>query len=332
MLDQVSNASSIQTSVVTPRQISFRQNSFSLIEFMVALTIGLILMTGLVTLFVNNSRTRVELEKTGQQIESGRFATELLTEDLRMAGYYGELNPNTGNAATPGSLPDPCDVTTAGITAALALPIQGIHNVSSGTKPSCLSDVKPNTDVLVVRRASSCTMVRGASSWTAASGCDAMDTTKYTYFQTALCNITSGQYVIDTDTTKFTLTKRDCTTPADLRAYFTRIYFVANNNNAGDAIPTLKMVELGPLAFTATPVPMVVGIDQLQIQYGVAASTSVETPGTYTSDPGTTANWRNITSVKLGILARNTAATNGFSSTKTYQLGATTYGPYGWSE
>ena len=69
-----------------------RQFGLSLIELMVSVTLGLLILSGVLVVFVNTSAARNEVERTSRQIENGRYASELLTEDLRLAGFYGELN------------------------------------------------------------------------------------------------------------------------------------------------------------------------------------------------------------------------------------------------
>ena len=295
---------------------------------MVGMTVGLLLVTALIILFANNSRTRQEMEKSAQQIENGRYATQLLLEEFRLAGYYGELDPSS--LTIPASKPNPCLTASASLIAALPLPVQGYDNGS--TVPSCLSDVKSGTDIVVIRRTSTC--VAGIS------GCDAMDTSKYTYFQTNLCASTLGQFVIDTNSASFTKTKRDCVTIAVIRSYFTSIYFVANNNQPGDGIPTLKVAELGSGAFTISP--LVAGIEQLQLEYGIDTNAD-GTPDAYTADPDSynscsgvacQTNWRNVTTVKINMLVRNTQTSANSLDTRTYVLGKkadgtdNTFGPF----
>src|SRR4029077_9116717 len=97
------------------------------------------------------------------------------------------------------------------------------------------------------------------------------------------------------------LHQKDCVTAATFNQYRTHIYFVANNDQPGDGIPTLKRAELGAGAFTI--VPLVEGVENLQLEYGL--DTSVPTtgsPAVYTADPNTynacapapcVSNWRN---------------------------------------
>lgn len=322
-----------------------RQAGLSLVEMMVGITLGLIVVAAVTVLFSNNSRARQETEKTSQQIENGRYAAQLLIDDLRLAGSYGEFSP--AGLGTPGTLPDPSAVDSASLAAAIALPVQGYDGgagLPSGVA-ALLADRRTGSDVLVIRRASTC--VAGSA------GCDAMDTTRYTYFQTALCanQLTllapSAQFAIGTDSNVFTssnpavtgganppsfLAKKDCATAADRRAYFVRIFFVANNNNAGDGVPTLKVADLGAGAFSVAP--LVAGIEQMQLEYGVDTNGD-GAPETYTAAPADATAWRQVTAAKIHLLARNLQTTAGFSDTRTYVLGAksdgsdNTFGPYG---
>ncbi len=292
---------------------------FSLVEMMIGITLGLLVVAGVGTIFANNYRTRVETEKTNLQIENGRYATQLLTDEMRMAGYYGELDPTS--LTTPSTLPDPCDTTNATLVSAVALPVQGVNNATAA--PSCISDLKTGTDIFVDRRASGC--VQGTSG--CASG-------SYVYFQTSLCSTSANQYLISTSTSSLSLTAKDCATLADIRSYRTNIYFVANDDQPGDGIPTLKVAELGSAGFTITP--LVEGIDQFQIEYGIDTNGD-SIPDVYTSDPGTyggctgvacQTNWRDVVTARLYILARNTQPSGGFTDTHVYTAGGNTYGPY----
>ena len=296
-----------------------KSRGFSLIELMIGIALGLLVVAGVGTIFANNYRTRSETEKTNLQIENGRYAIQLLTDEMRMAGYYGELDPTS--VTTPAALPDPCDSTTATLISAVALPVQGVDNAAAS--PTCISDLKTGTDIFVDRRASSC--VQGTSGCAAGS---------YMYFQTALCSTSANQYLISTSTGSLNLTAKDCATTADIRSYRTNIYFVANNNQPGDGIPTLKVAELGSTGYTITP--LVAGIDQFQIEYGIDTNGD-SIPDVYASDPGSYGgctgvacqnNWRNVVTARLYILARNTQSSPGFSDTHVYTAGGNTYGPY----
>jgi type IV pilus assembly protein PilW len=143
--------------------------------------------------------------------------------------------------------------------------------------------------------------------------------------------------VLDTDANNFVLHRRGCTAVADIRRHLTHIYFVANNNRAGDGIPTLKRAELGAGQFTV--VPLVEGIENLQVEYGFKNGGNL----VYTPSPdgfngcawaGCVAFWRNVSTAKVHLLARNLQSSPGYKDSKTYTLGedaagnANTFGPF----
>jgi type IV pilus assembly protein PilW len=299
---------------------------FTLPELLVAVAVGMLILAGMTTLFVRNSRAQQSVERANRQIENGRYAIDVMATDLRNAGYYGEYDPT--ELPTPPGVPDPCALTVGALQAALPLHVQGYD--AGATMPSCLSDQKSGTDVLVVRHTRAC--VEGDPN------CDASDPAG-PLFQASLCNnpseLGSGNsadhYALDIDPTKLTRHARDCTqvagsgTLAPLRRLLTHIYFVANNDKDGDGIPTLKRAELrlvnGNLQFV--PVPLVEGVDTLQLQYGMDTDND-GVVDTWTATPDSAnacaqpacaaANWRNVLSVRVALLAKNTDGVTGIKS------------------
>jgi type IV pilus assembly protein PilW len=301
------------------------EGGFTLVELMVGLTLGLIVLGVMTSVFVSTSSTRREMERSGRQIENGRYALELLDDDLVVAGYFGEFDVRTVDAPTV--KPDPCATDVDALKAAVPMHVQGYE--ADGAKPACLSDVRDGTDVVVVRRASTC--VAGTPN------CDA-PTAGESYIQSSLCNVELANPVVSTryavaalpssGASPFTLTRRDCATPAVLRRYVAHIYFVANNNNAGDNIPTLKRAELAGGAFNI--VPLVEGVENLQMEYGVD-TTGDGRPDTFTVDPGKlggcaadacyVANWMNTMTATARVLTRTTEPSFGHNDTKTFAMG-----------
>lgn len=64
-------------------------NGFTLIEVMVSLMLGLFLLLGVTYVYVGSKQTYRSVSSMSRMQESGRLAFEYLTQDLRMAGYYG---------------------------------------------------------------------------------------------------------------------------------------------------------------------------------------------------------------------------------------------------
>src|SRR6267378_3217832 len=182
-----------------------QQSGYTIIELMISVTISLIILASLVAIFANNSRTRGEIERANQQTENGRYALQLIVDDLHNAGYLAEFNP--GPLPTPAAKPNPCDATVAGLNTALPIAVQGYDNGANA--PACLNDLRAGTDILVVRHASTCAV--------GSAGCDA-NLAGAPYFQTSGCNnaaeLASGNiadsFRLDTNPANFTLHQNLC--------------------------------------------------------------------------------------------------------------------------
>lgn len=69
-----------------------RPTGLSLIELLVAIALGGILMGGAISLFVNNRATYEVTNDMARLQENARFTLQILTQDIRMAGYTGCLD------------------------------------------------------------------------------------------------------------------------------------------------------------------------------------------------------------------------------------------------
>jgi type IV pilus assembly protein PilW len=324
------------------RQPRGGMRGMSLVELMIAITLGLMILGGVVGIFSATSSARNEVERTSRQIENGRYAMEVLTDDLRLAGFNGELNFDL--VAPPVSLPDPCSTTATDWSTAVPLHVQGYDNGSN--PPACIgSSLKSGTDIIAVRR------VRGCTAGT--SGCPAA-TSGTPYIQVSQCTTdpTTTPFVLGLyGTTTYSLRKKDCTTAASLREYLARTYFISTDNGAGQPIPTLKRREM--TGSTTSEVPLVEGIEYMQFVYGIDYKDQLGTSyalavadtgrdgivDAYTADPSTFVpgdcpaatctpahNWRNVMTVQIYLLARNIETSPGYTDTKTYNLGTDTTG------
>lgn len=301
-----------------------RQRGFSLVELMIGLAIGLLILTILSSLLVNNSKARVDLDQSMQQVENGRYAMQMLGDELRQAGFYGEGQITT---SPPAALPDPCLTTSAAMAAALPLPVQGYSHATS--IPSCLSsaNVAANQDILVIRRALTSTVALASLN------------PIVTYIQTV-----GSKSVLDVGSNSgaFNLTTKSGSAGM-IHPYAVFIYFISpcdvpagggttctgTGDDNGKPIPTLKRITVTANGASA-PVSLVQGIEQWRIQYGVDNSVDASgkpdqdgTPDSY-MQPVTVTDWTNVTTVQVNLLARNTQQTAGYTDTKSYQLGDVT--------
>lgn len=176
------------------RSPAARIRGLSLIELMIGITLGMLVVAAVLTIYVNIARTNSELAKMNRQIENGRFAIQVLHEDIVHAGYWGTFIPKFDNLTAertivpndaPNALPDPCLTYNAAnwtvdyISDLIGIPVQAY--LGSCATPDRLA----NTDTLVVRHAQTC--VAGAG-----GNCEA-DTAGKMYFQSTRCaNSISG--------------------------------------------------------------------------------------------------------------------------------------------
>lgn len=282
-----------------------RQQGLSLVELMIALTIGLVILAAMTSVFVNSSHSQMAAQNSAQQIENGRYALDQLTQDLHLAGYYGQYSSYLDG--TP-PLPDPCALTAAALVGALGYPVQGITALQttsgiptvvpdlSGT--SCATylpaaNLYPGSDILVVRHADT------SSTWSTApnnyltQGTDkALSGEVYMQSNQVAAEIQFGTGAVITSTSE-----ADGTTAADINQkggspagyiykYLVHIYFVAPcsrpngggsvctgaNDDGGSPIPTLKMLELslnsgGALTFNV--IPIAEGVEAFKVEYGI---------------------------------------------------------------
>lgn len=314
-----------------------RSTGFSLIELMVAVTIGLLLILALASLLAQQSRSRAELEKSAAQVENGRYAVSILQSDIELAGYYGQF---AGEIAMPGALPDACNTTDIDeLNSALALPLQGYSDVGAtipATLSGCIADEDhvDGTDILVVRRLQASDVLPSIAD--AASS----ENGNRVYVQ---ANPEARITDLGENSSSFTLFRKDGVTAAELRAMVVHIYFVSpcnefaagesacdENADGGNPIPTLKRLELavagGATAFAVTP--LVEGVEDMQFDYGVDAAGS-GAPGDPFIEAPALGQWPNVVAVNTTLLVRAPAESIGHSDAKVYDLGlAGTVGPF----
>ncbi|WP_323813028.1 PilW family protein [Cellvibrio sp. NN19] len=66
-----------------------KQKGLSLIELMIAITLGLILITGVLQVFISSKTVYTTQQALSRIQETGRLAIDFLARDIRMAGYMG---------------------------------------------------------------------------------------------------------------------------------------------------------------------------------------------------------------------------------------------------
>ena len=236
-----------------PKSSGLRRQSrgFSLIELMIGLTIGLILLTVLATVFDRTSGGRSELARMSRLVENSRYAVDVIGDDVRHAGFYGTFLPPSDTVFTDTS---PCvwnvaDMTLLGWQPTLTPPrypaqlIGWDDPVAGDPALGCLPDRVPETDVVVIRRVSAETI--------AAAAVDIRNA----YVQASQCINDPVLLRVSNVAAQFTLRTAACDAAvlAPIRRYFVRGYYVASCNSCtpSDGIPT----PLSATAITSAEAP-----------------------------------------------------------------------------
>lgn len=71
-----------------------REAGLSLVELMISITLGIVLMTGVVQIFLSSKSVFSSQQGLSRIQETGRLGIEFLGRDIRMAAYYGCYRPN----------------------------------------------------------------------------------------------------------------------------------------------------------------------------------------------------------------------------------------------
>ncbi len=333
-----------------------RARGFTLVEIMVAVTIGLIILVAVAQLFATSRATYSLEEGLARVQENGRFAMEFLARDLRMAGYAGclnvnqDLNANANFSATNGL------VNTSSVVEYSFGPrthIVGYEWTGTGTGnsqwnptlPNFLSgaSIAPQSDVLVIQRGAE-------QSYRLAS---AMPTAGATIFIPSTTDIGTGDIILVADCSNVDVVQVTAenvsggikalehdaapgtpgNTAADLAKNYdnsaevmklvTRAYYVGWRKNDDTNPRALFRAELLNGTMQAGN-EMVEGIDSIQIEYGedtfLNGSADVyRLPGAVT-EPGTVQDWSRVVSVRLGLVVGTPDETGPETDTRVWNV------------
>lgn len=123
-----------------------RARGMSLVELMIAMTLGLILVAGVLQIFLSTRAAYRVQDSVMRRQENLRYVTYLLTRDVRMAGYRGCLR-DTGNVVNTLNTP-------TSFLYNFSVPIQGFEATGGAWAPALdasITSVVAGTDVITVR-------------------------------------------------------------------------------------------------------------------------------------------------------------------------------------
>lgn len=134
-----------------------KQKGLSLVELMISITLGLVLMTGVMQMFLSSRTVFTTHQAISRIQESGRLAMEFMSRDVRMAGFMGCMSRGVVSVSN-----DYEGLTNNLNNASHALydfevGLEGATATAGGQPPTRFQDLPgtlaPNSDILVVRSA-----------------------------------------------------------------------------------------------------------------------------------------------------------------------------------
>lgn len=143
----------MNTTSVFPAARRSGSRGFSLIELMIAMTIGFIVLAGIGFVYLESRSSFRSMENLSRMQESARYALDMMARDIRMAGYRGcaSANVTVHNALNR----------SAESAYNFDLPMTGYDAVPGGWNPSLPTDsgglsglnILSGTDAIIVRSA-----------------------------------------------------------------------------------------------------------------------------------------------------------------------------------
>lgn len=296
-------------------QAPHRQTGLSIIELMVAMLLGLLLMGGVIQIFLSSRQTYQTNSALSQVQESGRFALEFLTYDLKNAGYRGDcLFPLYD--PTPTTLPkDERYVLGSGI--------EGWNDSGEGSIPDWLNTIyntnrRAGTDVILLKHAAVETKIALAAP--VAENAPNLTTTGPTGQPSGSLLVISDNagcqfFINQSSATSSNLSTlqpiaRSYDQTAIITGYQSAVYYIGQSEVASD-LPALRRVRYLATS-NATPLivdeELVSGVQDLQIQYAVGDSNG-QLNGEY-KDAQLITDWSSVISARISLLvvSRNTKA------------------------
>ena len=332
----------------------FRQQGFTIVELMVAATLGLLIVAGAISMLISNKRIYTEQDELGRLQENARFAMDMLIRDIRMAGHTG----CNGDVASVEN-----NITGAGVVTSLYsfTPVEGAEGANNWQPSNSTQDVAgmlagsdsitvrylADTDIYTMTPAMSagtsqiftsggsgialgdvlaiadCTsadiVVATNIGLTGAVGCSSTGPTDGACLDTV--THAAGVVVGALPGNAVAALSRNYDASSTIFRYVTNRYFVANDA-AGNPVLNRRSSEVNPV----NPEEVIEGVENMQILYGEDTAGNDQIADTYVT-AAAVADWDNVVSVRVSLLMRSVEEYGPDQDNATYDLLGTIIDP-----
>lgn len=275
----------------------------TLLELLVALSIGIFLVGGVISLFLAAKRSYTETDQAARTSENGRFALITLGRDIRQAGFFGAAGiPNTGLDPDLGAVTGDCNAPAASFDFANYFTV--VRASAAGAALGCITDAVPESDVIVIKN------VRGEqltlAQVTAAPNAQAAF---------VLSNIDRGVVFRGGDGTRPSADAGGEVPDGQFWRYQTYVYYVRQG-----AVPSLARLSLGVRsgALSMAAENLAEGVEQMRVLAGEDTNGDGNVDRLVQADA--VADWTRVLSIQPNLLVRSAQAEAGLIDDRTYNL------------
>jgi type IV pilus assembly protein PilW len=284
-----------------------KQTGFTLLEILISLSVGIVLVGGVMSAFVGMKTTSAETSAIGELQENGRFALNILTDDLLRQDFWGDYT-GTFDLASLAVSPDADslsnDCNGEGINNSTFPRATGHfrtlwgETAATSSVMDCIDDAKIGSDVMQLKRVISSPVTT---------------TTANNYYLAT--NMNSGVVFTGTDIPDVD--------NSQVWEYQHHVYYVKEETVSGVTFPVLMQ---GRLTTDMTFGPIIDGVEMIRFMYGVDTTgdgiiNAYISADNVTEDQWDNANDINILAVRIFVLTRAVHRDFDYSNTNTYLLG-----------
>ena len=295
-----------------------KSQGFSLVELLLAMLVGLIIVSGAFSLHSGSRKAQVKNEVQMDMVADARFAIELISYDLRHAGMWGGTNKDSlidckstdaacastsAGDTPPSAMAGDCD---AGwyynLSRAIFATDDSAGNPYSATCIPASEGYLAGTDILEIKYAD--------------SNPPASLLANQTYLRS---NSTGGRIFVGT--TQPVLDSYDTSPLTNNHELHAFAYYISDHTDAaGDGIPSLRRVSLVNSPTLQNQL-LISGVANLQVQFGEDLNND-QVIDLY-ADPDDVTDWSAVYAAKIWLLMRSNDQQVGINTRKTYNIAGT---------
>lgn len=300
------------------------QRGFTLLEVFITLVIGLVIFSGVLSVFVGMRTTSSETTSNGELQENGRFAMSVLTDDISKQDLWGDYTGSFNIPSIGHALAAPANDCTGGGVNNASFPLVNGHfrtlwgqTVTNANPMGCFTDAKIGSDVIQVKRV---------------LGSDLLKADGTSLASIPVGNAPAGNFHLVTNIDGGVLFNNGPVPFVEnsrVWQYQHHVYYIREEAQGPNTVPVLMQ---GQLTNQMSFAPLIDGIEMIRFMYGYDADSDSSAAGYgvvdafISADNMTNALWDNngggrIIAVKVFVLARNIKPDTKYTNNNTYQLG-----------